>query len=705
MVASVTSVLGSPLLPGRELLSYPGLGPGSPTPRWRQVISAPAPTPPLGLALSGAPGGAHAMAQVATAATEGSATASSAAYPFPVSSPPAVYRRISGPALLPMQLAVAVQASPLASPGTTHRAMVHAIGACVGTSVVNHYPNVLTTGASPAASSSVWAAPVGSANLVMDHLRTPRMVSTPMSPAPLTPRPSLATPTPRPSPATTVPGQSPSASAPQPVASAAAAAFDGAWAASVGDNTASVAATGAVAGVDAAVGAATAGRFPSSSGGGAATAAALAEAAPPPALPLPPPPPLLAPGSECDGDGVAALRERLDKAIGAARDAVAAGGTEAPASDAYLEGVALRWQLWNLQRPAVRTLVGRPGASSPQATPSFEPFVTLPRDVASFVASLLMELDQAEVQSEQGFAAMADLEGRLTSLLEEEAGGSGGRDWRAEAQGLQKLCERLAEDLSRMHKAYADNLADAMESCGNKDAAQEQLKQVEFNLEMLGGENLRLRRALDRQPISPVPSRPAAKALASRRRLASVSLPRAGALSVASGASAARRGGSLTLEPSRSAAARRAASASSSKPGSLQLPLGGPAVAGAEELRERRSSEPLQQAPGSEGGSPQRLANSAAPESAGSSPQRRAASDCGSTGSPRSPMSSRSFLGEVHPGMSLADAMGRWRRRENDRAAEARHVASRRRLPSPGSGGSVIWAPPSPKTVGGRPTL
>jgi len=685
MVAPVTAVMGSPLLPGREP-SYLGFAPGTPTAMWRQVTSVPAPTLPLGLALSGAPGGAHAMAQGAIAVTGGSATTSSAAYPFPVSSPPAVYRRLSGPALLPMQLAVAVPASPLASPGTTHRAVVH----------------VLTTGASPAASSSVWAAPIGSANIVMDHLRTPRMASTPMSPAPLTPRPSLATPTPRPSPATTVPGQSASASAREPVASAAAA--DGAWAANVGGNTTSAAATGAVAGVDAAVGAATAGRFPSTRGGGAATAAALAEAAPPPAVSLPSP--LVAPGAE--GDGVAALRDRFDKAIGAARDAVAAGGTEAPASDAYLEGAALRWQLWNLQRPAVRTLDGRPGASSPQATPRFPSFVALPLDVASFVASLLMELDQADVQSEQGFAAMASLNGRLEALLEEEAGGSGGKDWRAEAQGLQKLCERLAEDLSRMHQAYTDSIADGVESCGSKDAVLEQLKQVEVNLEMLGGENLRLRRA--------VRSRPAAKALASRRRPASVNLPRACTVSAAAGASAARRGGSLTLEPSRSTATRRAASVSSSKPRSLQLPPGGPAVAGAEERRARRLSEPLAQAPGSAGDSLQRRAASAvvvaaaaaAAESANSSPRRRAASDCGSPrshGSPRSTASPRNFLGEVHPSMSLADAMGRWRRREDERAAEARHVASRRRLPSLGSGGSVIWAPPCPERVGTRPTL
>jgi len=75
-----------------------------------------------------------------------------------------------------------------------------------------------------------------------------------------------------------------------------------------------------------------------------------------------------------------------------------------------------------------------------------------------------------------------------------------------EVVGLRELCEQMAKDLSRLHQAHAESLADAVDARCKRSAVLEQLRQAEAALEILGRENSRLRAGMARAGV-PLESR------------------------------------------------------------------------------------------------------------------------------------------------------------------------------------------------------
>eukprot|EP00445_Apocalathium_hangoei_P074143 CAMPEP_0204150924 /NCGR_PEP_ID=MMETSP0361-20130328/25709_1 /ASSEMBLY_ACC=CAM_ASM_000343 /TAXON_ID=268821 /ORGANISM="Scrippsiella Hangoei, Strain SHTV-5" /LENGTH=480 /DNA_ID=CAMNT_0051105667 /DNA_START=18 /DNA_END=1456 /DNA_ORIENTATION=+ len=213
---------------------------------------------------------------------------------------------------------------------------------------------------------------------------------------------------------------------------------------------------------------------------------------------------------------ITSVQAQLNMALEAARSAAHSGQT-AHTSDAYLVSAGLKWRLWNLENSGVRPAASPADPSSACAIPGFASLVALPGGVGKFVADLLVEADVVAAEAKQNATALAMAEEKLLFLekrlnfLERSAHVAQENtvvrdvyrdhtgDSERELAELQKLCQMLTENLSRMHRAHSDSIEDALGLCQEKDASLQALQEFELKLEWLGSENMRLRKTLASQ--------------------------------------------------------------------------------------------------------------------------------------------------------------------------------------------------------------
>mmetsp|Transcript_81509 Transcript_81509/g.179248 ORF Transcript_81509/g.179248 Transcript_81509/m.179248 type:complete len:811 (-) Transcript_81509:238-2670(-) len=375
-------------------------------------------------------------------------------------------------------------------------------------------------------------------------------------------------------------------------------------------------------------------------------------------------------------------------------------------AETYLESAAQRWRLWNVQKHG----------DSIGGTCSFEP---LPSDILCFVAQLLMEADKAKESKAE-------------------------TDWRLEAEGLQRLCERLAEDLSQVHKAHSESVADALDSCRSRDALANELRDAQILSLTLKQENARLTELLaaTASPASPSsasasqrrtllqqqqPSRtrtrtpPTVMETQTPRQAATSSFRRPSnhnhATATASTVTAIGSSSNANTNNNNNNNNNNSNNVRSSRPNSRASSVGERLFAGSTASSRQRALETT--ATTNTRGSSRstsvdtndrlgQRSNSINRRTitymaaAASTPRQRQRTDLSSPR--RAPSPTTPPGGRVHPRMNLTEAISQWKRKELERSAEVQHLASRRRaVPSPGhpapslassdSASAVIWTP------------
>lgn len=456
---------------------------------------------------------------------------------------------------------------------------------------------------------------------------------------------------------------------------------------------------------------------------------------------------------------VTEVEARLKLALEGARLAIVQGNGDA---ESYLDSALLRWRIWSIKRWQAETGTDEGAIVTLDTLPRS---VELPPGAALFMAQLQYEGEQQRLEGRRCASLLKELMERLAADKMADKGlpqfGADGRPTgvaekigdptiadiivpancensqdpeitpsKKEAGGVEELCEALAMDLSIMHKAHADSLADAMESCRQKEEALAESKRAHLAIELLAGENERLRTIAGRSAKGN-PNRSASVQLGVGGSLApsphqvciigdgqdgrAVTLPDRRAslpppLAVSSAVSTPRRSSRSAERSSRSAeigepraaapltsdrgtAASRDSSKSrtSNDNGSTNRRIGVPCHS-KQRIRERaRERDGIRER--SRGSRGEAKSEPIVPMVRKSKPSRSGSAESPATSTKNSP---RSPVRDITPGTTLADALHLWCRREEQRAAEVRHHASRRpEVPTSRTshGRHVIWSP------------